>query len=192
MIHMPHRSVTRFFVPLIDVLLLLFCIFLLMPFASDDESEKKLEEAGKIKEDIIAISSEMERQNSDQASFEEARIAMKDVAEFQRMKEQLDKLKKQVSENPQQRYNFFIIDIERKDGKLSYVDSSGMRRQIKDAQDAKNLIASNKKDVSGNPKLKGKSLYYFFLYPRPQGGYPVGKQVREYKEWFADVDHSLP
>src|SRR5260370_26675474 len=31
MIEMPKRSVTRFFIPLIDVLTLLFCIFLLMP-----------------------------------------------------------------------------------------------------------------------------------------------------------------
>src|SRR5262249_52141185 len=30
----PRRSVTRFFIPLIDVLILLFCIFLLMPFVS--------------------------------------------------------------------------------------------------------------------------------------------------------------
>ena len=36
MIHMPHRSVTRFFVPLIDVLLLLFCIFLLMPYVKSN------------------------------------------------------------------------------------------------------------------------------------------------------------
>src|SRR5215813_12391928 len=31
MIQLPRRSVTRFFIPLIDVLTLLFCIFLLMP-----------------------------------------------------------------------------------------------------------------------------------------------------------------
>ena len=31
MIEFPKRSVTRFFIPLIDVLTLLFCIFLLMP-----------------------------------------------------------------------------------------------------------------------------------------------------------------
>ena len=31
MIEMPQRSVTRFFIPLIDVLTLLFCIYLLMP-----------------------------------------------------------------------------------------------------------------------------------------------------------------
>ena len=34
MISPPRRSVTRFFIPLIDVLILLFCIFLLMPFVS--------------------------------------------------------------------------------------------------------------------------------------------------------------
>ena len=31
MIQMPRRSVTRFFIPLIDVMILLFCIFLLLP-----------------------------------------------------------------------------------------------------------------------------------------------------------------
>ena len=31
MLEMPRRSVTRFFIPLIDVLTLLFCIFLMMP-----------------------------------------------------------------------------------------------------------------------------------------------------------------
>jgi len=31
MIRLPHRSVTRFFIPMIDVLTLLFCIYLLMP-----------------------------------------------------------------------------------------------------------------------------------------------------------------
>src|ERR1700736_3260768 len=31
MIELPRRSVTRFFIPLIDVMTLLFCIFLLLP-----------------------------------------------------------------------------------------------------------------------------------------------------------------
>ena len=34
MIHRPKRAVTRFFVPLIDVLILLFGIFILMPFVA--------------------------------------------------------------------------------------------------------------------------------------------------------------
>ena len=42
MIRLPQRSVTRFFIPMIDVLTLLFCIYLLMPIvdnADDGESE---------------------------------------------------------------------------------------------------------------------------------------------------------
>ena len=35
MIRLPRRSVTRFFIPLIDVLILLFCIFLLMPIVEE-------------------------------------------------------------------------------------------------------------------------------------------------------------
>src|SRR6266852_5028203 len=35
MIAFPRRSVTRFFIPLIDVLTLLFCIFLLMPMIKE-------------------------------------------------------------------------------------------------------------------------------------------------------------
>ncbi len=39
MIQPPHRSVTRFFIPMIDVLTLLFCIFLLMPYVKTEASE---------------------------------------------------------------------------------------------------------------------------------------------------------
>ena len=39
MIGTPKRSVTRFFIPLIDVLILLFCIFLLMPAFNESEPE---------------------------------------------------------------------------------------------------------------------------------------------------------
>lgn len=37
MIAPPRRSVTRFFIPMIDVLTLLFCIFLLMPYVKPEE-----------------------------------------------------------------------------------------------------------------------------------------------------------
>jgi hypothetical protein len=40
MIRLPQRSVTRFFIPLIDVLTLLFCIFLVMPLAQSSPEDK--------------------------------------------------------------------------------------------------------------------------------------------------------
>jgi len=39
MLEMPRRSVTRFFIPLIDVLTLLFCVFLIMPLARNPSEE---------------------------------------------------------------------------------------------------------------------------------------------------------
>ena len=50
MIQMPSRSITRFFIPMIDVLTLLFCIFLLMPVIKEtkaEEEKKKAEETEK-------------------------------------------------------------------------------------------------------------------------------------------------
>src|SRR5258708_21061220 len=39
MIRPPRRSVTRFFIPMMEVLTLLFCIFLLMPFVKSAGDE---------------------------------------------------------------------------------------------------------------------------------------------------------
>src|SRR5688572_30060750 len=60
MIEIPRRSVTRFFIPLIDVLTLMFCIFLLMPVvkATGDGPEHEAAPA----EDRLA---ETERQELD-------------------------------------------------------------------------------------------------------------------------------
>lgn len=38
MIQLPKRSVTRFFIPLIDVLILLFCVFLFLPMVGQGDS----------------------------------------------------------------------------------------------------------------------------------------------------------
>src|SRR5438067_2336535 len=47
MIRLPRRSVTRFFIPLIDVLTLLFCVFLLLPLAvPEDENADERDPAG--------------------------------------------------------------------------------------------------------------------------------------------------
>jgi hypothetical protein len=40
-------------------------------------------------------------------------------------------------------------------------------------------------------EAKGKELYYFFLYPRPETGFPTRAQERRYQTWFAQVAHSL-
>ena len=37
----------------------------------------------------------------------------------------------------------------------------------------------------------GRELYYLFLYPRPESGFPKLAQERRYKTWFRGVAHSL-
>src|SRR5262249_55125131 len=62
-ITLPRRSVTRFFIPLIDVLILLFCIFLLMPFVSgtpEPEPEKKSEQPKeKLPENVVELQKQL-------------------------------------------------------------------------------------------------------------------------------------
>ncbi|HMF11926.1 MAG TPA: hypothetical protein VKE94_06450, partial [Gemmataceae bacterium] len=61
MIKLPRRSVTRFFIPLIDVLLLLFCIFLLMPLVKGG-SETQGDEVDAVRpERVRKLEEEVER-----------------------------------------------------------------------------------------------------------------------------------
>ena len=60
MIAMPKRSVTRFFIPLIDVLLLLFCIFLLMPLANEEDLKKSQESSQNLTEDVESLERELQ------------------------------------------------------------------------------------------------------------------------------------
>src|ERR1700687_1745707 len=55
MLQMPRRSVTRFFIPLIDVLTLLFCVFLVMPLAKsagEDPSQNTAAELQKVQAEL--------------------------------------------------------------------------------------------------------------------------------------------
>ena len=45
MIRMPQRSVTRFFIPLIDVLTLMFCIYLLLPIVETPSTDPATSDA---------------------------------------------------------------------------------------------------------------------------------------------------
>jgi hypothetical protein len=66
MIRHPRRSVTRFFIPLLDVFILLFCIFLLMPYVKPVEGEAgavtpKPGDAAELKGEIDALRRERDR-----------------------------------------------------------------------------------------------------------------------------------
>lgn len=184
MIQMPHRSVTRFFIPLIDVLLLLFCMFLLMPIAREADLDKERESAADLAYRLEIAESELERRMQELKKFEELRLVQ---ADLEKIKEELDRLRKDARKPFEQKVKFYILDLGPK-GNLSFFDGKAAEPKplpIADKKSAHALIDKHKQEA------KGRELYYYFLYPRPETGFPTVGQERQYKTWFADVGNSL-
>ncbi len=176
MIQMPKRSVTRFFIPLIDVLTLLFCIFLLMPMVkSAGEAEASSEPA------VMPMNAD-ERRELDQLR-QEKRTWM----EWDRLQEELKLLKARVREALEQNMFLRVLEIG-EEGKLFFYDPG----REKDRR-----LEITKDNIEGFLKTQerlaqGKELYLLILYPRrAEGfpGFPLQEQRVEYDRWFHDVAH---
>lgn len=185
MIEMPKRSVTRFFIPLIDVLLLLFVIFLLMPIANLEELEERRQTATDLTETVDSLERELSRRSAELVKLEEARVG---AEELDKLRVEVDRLRTAVRESLQQRAAFHIIDIDGKTGDILYYDQTrdgDPYLKIADEKAAHALIDRHRETA------KGKELYYFFLYPRPETGFPTRAQERRYQNWFASAAHSM-
>jgi hypothetical protein len=184
MIQMPHRSVTRFFIPLIDVLLLLFSIFLLMPAFKGAEGTSKMSEV-ELLEDNERLKRELKRLWDDLKQFEKYRDPVRKLKELQAELDRLRKEKEQALKRP----NFVrVIDIDGKTGKLSFYDLTNIdnpKLPIPDQKAAQALIARHQKEAGE------RYLYYQFLFPRQETGRPTQAQVLEYRRWFKKVPNSL-
>jgi hypothetical protein len=161
MIDRPKRAVTRFFVPLIDVLILLFCIFLLMPFvaSSGPEDEQKTNPKDPVEE------------------------LPKDVRDLQ---DQLTKAREAAARLKAERENLVkhlsvrVLEIDPKDGRLFYLQD-GSRVEVTAQPDADRLITQHRR-ASGT-----RDLLFLILYPRQRSGYPEQQQADDYARWFKDV-----
>jgi hypothetical protein len=163
-IQMPHRSVTRFFIPLIDVLILLFCIFLLMPYVSPAEGESADATAAKPPpEPTVAEVNDLKR------DLERAEIDRK------RLQEQLDSMLRRLAVR--------VLEIDKETGKLHFYDPD--RVEIATEADARLLIDRERRAAAG------RDVYFLFLFPREVSGYPLQKQVEDYRRWFHDVPHGF-
>jgi hypothetical protein len=164
MIQMPRRSVTRFFIPLIDVLTLLFCIFLLMPLV------KAPAEAG-----------DEGRADGDRAGPDSAGPRSDTPEDVRAELEQLRREKMQVL---QQRLAVRVLEIDRDTGKLYYHDPE--RAEVSSEADAQALIQRDRRAIGEGKR----ELYYEILYPRDVASpYPLREQRQKYDEWFKDVAH---
>jgi hypothetical protein len=180
MIHMPKRSVTRYFIPLIDVLLLLFCIFLLMPVADENKMESVLEKNNALQGDMEAVNSENERMAGDLNQYAANISKLNDI---QKLLDEIDRLKELSRKNLQQRTALHVIDVDGQTGAISYYDRSKpegkARIPIDNEKMAKELIDRHRKES------EKRELYYYFLFPRPgSDDVPTSTQLKNYKHWF--------
>jgi hypothetical protein len=163
MIERPKRSVTRFFIPLIDVLILLFCIFLLMPIMNQPglaepiaEKEEKQRTPLEIRQELASVRIDLDR-----------------------ARRELERLKKRESQS-RDNTNLFVIDVDPKDGRLFYY-KNGRRVELPDEREALRIVDALKADILGRDPL------VVILLPREDVGFPSGAQVERYRRWFRDV-----
>jgi hypothetical protein len=162
---MPRRSVTRFFIPLIDVLILLFCIFLLMPFVSGQpvpETAPDLKNPAEkpLPEDVKTLQAMLVE--------EKMRVA---------------RLEKERQVRLGDRLAVCVMEIDPKDGSLVYFDPE--RQVIKNEADAVRAIA-RQKALAGKGGVV-RDVYFQILQPRTTSPFPTIAQVEQMRRWFKDV-----
>jgi hypothetical protein len=164
MIEMPRRSITRFFIPMIDVMTLLFCIYLLMPIAKDPAAPEDLAEmAARLKSEIEPAQGDPNEQL------------------LLRLREELAKLQKLNAEALQQRLAVRVLEIDGKTGQLFYRDPDPI--EITGPADARRLIARDR-EFHGSAR----ELYYLILCPRDRtSGFPTREDRRNFALWFEGV-----
>jgi hypothetical protein len=172
MIRPPRRSVTRFFIPLIDVLTLLFCIFLLMPLVSTsgegtttDTPAGRDQRLRELEQEIDAL----------RAQAKETPL---------QLRKELDELRREKVQILQERLKIRALEIDSATGKLFYYDPE--RAEVRNEADARELINQDRRDL----KETKRELYYLILYPRDRTSpFPHREQREQYGRWFADVAH---
>ena len=167
MIRPPHRSVTRFFIPLIDVLTLLFCIFLLLPYVTPTDAEST--EPAPVSRDAEALRSGARDESELKRDLERAE------SERDRLRERLDTVLKRLTVR--------VLEIDKDSGRLFYYDPE--RVDVTTDADAQRLIERERRATAG------REVYFLFLFPREVSGYPLQKQVDAYRRWFRDVPHGF-
>jgi hypothetical protein len=172
MLRMPQRSVTRFFIPMIDVLTLLFCIYLLMPLATGSPDASAEADARAREGRLRQLERELQAQ---QNKGEEGALSAK-------LREEIERLRKEKVKALQQRLAVRVLEIDGKTGKLYYRDPE--RVEVRDQADALQLIEHDRTERG----VGSRELYYLILYPRDRtSAYPTQEQRLRYDRWFQGV-----
>lgn len=167
MITTPRKAVTRFFVPLIDVLILLFCIFLLMPFVSTPPNPDDAD--SKAKEPPLPT------------DVKELQDKVKDLsARLKEEERRVKDLERKSAARVTDRLLVRSIEIDGKTGALFYYDPD--RVEITDKGEATKWINRQKALAVKDGIVK--DIHVLFLCPRVPSGFPTKELKRQIEEWF--------
>jgi len=172
MIRPPKRAVTRFFIPLIDVLILLFCIFLLMPFVEKGATSGRLTpgEAEALRKRIAQLEEMLAKMNQAGGAPDEVRRLEEELAE-ERSKRASDKVNLQTLYFDRDKLILFRTE--------TTAQGRTYRREISKASEAAEMAAA---DGRKNPS---KELVYLVMYP--PGGSPKRELVDMVGLWFGQL-----
>jgi hypothetical protein len=187
MIQVPRRSVTRFFIPLLDVMTLLFSMFLLMPIvqkAAEGKGETKEQSADELRAEKKILEQELQRLRKQQKPQEDLAKLKEELA---KLREELEKLRRDKIKVLEQRLAVRVLEIDPKSGELVYYEGGQppRRRVIASKEAADALVRRQRQEVAP------RELYYLFLFPRVDSLFPEGAQLRQYNAWFRDVPHGI-
>src|SRR5262249_36165433 len=158
MIQFPRRSVTRFFIPLIDVLTLLFCIFLLMPMI---KATGEAQESASLSAPDLTLgdaTSQGDPSGEGRQGFETSALSQRgqqrlELASLGKRREELEQLRTEKIEVLQQRLYIRVLEIDADTGKLFYREPDGVR-EIASQADALDLIRRHLREAGR------RELYY--------------------------------
>jgi hypothetical protein len=186
MIQLPRRSVTRFFIPLIDVLTVLFCIFLLMPIFNEAKEEDVPPPGAARDADSLARELKAARQELDRLRKKETPLTAAEREQFDRLQKRLRRLQAEQNQPLEQRYAIFVLNIDPATGRLYYYDPQRDRRvYVRSRAAARKLVGSQREQAGG------RELYFLIQVPRQKGRFPQRKQLKQYDGWLRGVRHGF-
>lgn len=182
MIEAPKRSVTRFFVPLVDIMMLLFSMFLLLPIL-EVGGQGSAEKAAKKNQEELEQSLTSANQQVHQliAEVTKLRKSADPERDLQQLYKELDELKKAKGDAMKK---MLLVQVTRWNGKKSkweYFDEkkpNAKPKEIGSAKDAKELLKAHQHQAS----LMGKELQYLQVFPF---GGPGPSETKQFDDWFA-------
>jgi hypothetical protein len=191
MIEMPRRSVTRFFIPLIDVLTLMFCIFLLMPLVKATEETSEGEGQTRRSPQFPTTPSQWATDYEELTRLRAERHKWHNLEQLEKRKnelqEQVQKLRESRIDDLQKKLAIRILEIG-EEGRLFYYDPAREtnRRMEITAENVGAFVAAQQRQAGG------RDLFFLLMYPRPLTGdptFPLLRQREEYDRWFRGVAH---